>query len=62
MARSDYFKLTKYAKNDLLSELNLTVKSNSDYNLIKPDSFLEKKDLQCIRTMSGRRTFVNTFD
>ena len=44
------------------SDLNLTVKSNSDYNLIKPDSFLEKKDLQCIRTMSGRRTFVNTFD
>ena len=43
MARSDYFKLTKYAKNDLLSELNLTVKSNSDYNLIKPDSFPEKK-------------------
>lgn len=42
MARSDCFKLTEYAKTDLLSELNLTLKSKSDYNLIKSDSFPEK--------------------
>lgn len=43
MARSDCFKLTEYAKTDLLSELNLTLKSKSDHNLIKADSFPEKK-------------------
>ena len=43
MARSDCFKLTEYAKSDLLSELNLNTKSKSDHNLIKPDSFPEKK-------------------
>lgn len=43
MARSDCFKLTEYAKNELLSELNLTLKSKSDHNLIKSDSFPEKR-------------------
>lgn len=43
MARSDCFKLTEYAKNDLLAELNLTVQSKSGHNLIKSDSFPEKK-------------------
>lgn len=42
MARSDCFKLTEYAKTELLSELNLTLKSKSDHNLIKSDSFPEK--------------------
>lgn len=39
MARSDCFKLTEYAKTDLLAELNLAVKSKSDHSLIKSDSF-----------------------
>lgn len=43
MARSDCFKLTEYAKSDLLPELNLNIKSKSDHNLIKSDSFPEKK-------------------
>lgn len=43
MARSDCFKLTEYAKTDLLSELNLNIKSKSDHNLIKSESFPEKK-------------------
>ena len=43
MARSDCFKLTEFAKSDLLSELNLNIKSKSDHNLIKSDSFPEKK-------------------
>ena len=43
MARSDCFKLTEYAKSDLLSELNLNIKTKSDYNLIKSDSLPEKK-------------------
>ena len=42
MVRSDCFKLTEYAKTELLSELNLTLKSKSDHNLIKSDSFPEK--------------------
>ena len=42
MARSDCFKITEYAKTELLSELNLTLKSKSDHNLIKSDSFPEK--------------------
>lgn len=43
MARSDCFKLTTYAKTDLLAELNLAVKPKSDHSLIKSDSFPEKK-------------------
>ena len=43
MARSDCFRLTEYAKTDLLSELNLTVNAESDCDLIKWDSFPEKK-------------------
>lgn len=43
MARSDCFKLTEYAKTELLSELNLILKSKSDHNLIKSDSFPEKR-------------------
>ena len=43
MARSDCFKLTEYAKSDLLSELNLNIKTKSDHNLIKSDSLPEKK-------------------
>ena len=43
MARSDCFRLTEYAKTDLLSELNLTVNAKSDCDLIKWDSFPEKK-------------------
>ena len=43
MARSDCFKLTEYAKSDLLSELNLNVKAKFDHSLIKSDSFPEKK-------------------
>lgn len=42
MARFDFFKLTEYAKTELLSELNLTLKSQSDHHLIKSDSFPEK--------------------
>lgn len=43
MARSDCFKLTEYAKTELLLELNLILKSKSDHNLIKSDSFPEKR-------------------
>ena len=43
MTRSDCFKLTEYAKSDVLSELNLNIKSKSDHSLIKSDSFPEKK-------------------
>ena len=43
MARTDCFRLTEYAKTDLLSELNLTVNAKSDCDLIKWDSFPEKK-------------------
>ena len=43
MARTDCFRLTEYAKTDLLSELNLNVKSKSNFNLIKSESFPEKK-------------------
>ena len=43
MARSDCFKLTEYAKSDVLSELNLTIKANARESLIKFDSFPEKK-------------------
>lgn len=43
MARSDCFKLTEYAKTDLLSELNLNIKTKSDHNLIKSGSLPEKK-------------------
>lgn len=43
MVRSDCFKLTEYAKSGLLLELNLTLKSKSDHNLIKLNSFSEKK-------------------
>ena len=43
MARSDCYKLTEYAKSELLAELNLTVKTQSDNHLIKSDSFPEKK-------------------
>ena len=42
MARSDAFKLTEFAKNDLLSELELSCKATLNQNLIKPDSFPEK--------------------
>lgn len=42
MARSDCFKLTDFAKTDILSELNLTIKANAGQNLIKSDSFPEK--------------------
>lgn len=43
MARSDAFKLTEFAKNDLLSELELSCKATLNQNLIKPDSFPEKR-------------------
>lgn len=43
MARTDCFRLTEYAKTDLLSELNLTVNAKSDCDLIKWNSFPEKK-------------------
>lgn len=43
MARSDCFKLTEYAKTDLLSELNLNIKSKSDHNLINAESLPVKK-------------------
>ena len=43
MARSDCFKLTEYAKTELLSELNLTLKSKSNHNLIKSNSFPKKR-------------------
>ena len=43
MARSDCFKLTEFAKSDLLSELNLSIKARLDHCLIKSDSFPEKK-------------------
>lgn len=43
MARSDCFKLTEYAKTDLLSELSLNIKAKSDHNLIKSGSLPEKK-------------------
>lgn len=43
MARSDCFKLTEYAKSDVLSELDLKIKAKSRESLIKFDSFPEKK-------------------
>lgn len=43
MARSDCYKLTDFAKEDILSELNLKAKAKSDYGLVKSDSFAEKK-------------------
>lgn len=43
MASSDSFKLTKYAKTNLLSELDLKLNSRSRQNLLKVDSFVEKK-------------------
>lgn len=43
MARSDCFKLTEYAKTDLLAELNLIVKAKAEHSLIKFDSFTEKR-------------------
>lgn len=43
MARSDAYKLTEFAKNDLLSELELSCKATLNQNLIKPDSFSEKR-------------------
>lgn len=42
MARSDRYKLTDFAKNDVLSELNLNLAAKADRNLIKADSFAEK--------------------
>ena len=42
MARPDCFKLTEYAKSDLLSELDLKARAKSDHDLIKSDSFPEK--------------------
>ena len=42
MARSDAYKLTEFAKSDLLSELELSCKATLNQNLIKPDSFPEK--------------------
>ena len=43
MARSDCFKLTEYAKSDLLSELDLNIKAKSDRDLIRSNSFPEKQ-------------------
>lgn len=43
MARPDCFKLTEYAKTEVLSELNLDVKAKSDNFLLKSGSFAEKK-------------------
>lgn len=43
MARSDAFKLTDKAKNELLSELNLSAMAKSDNGLIKASSLAEKK-------------------
>lgn len=43
IARSDCFKLTEYAKTDVLSELKLNIKTKSDHSLIKFDSFPKKK-------------------
>ena len=43
MARSDCFKLTEYAKSDVLSELKINIKAKSRESLIKFDSFPEKK-------------------
>lgn len=43
MARSDAFKLTDKAKEELLSELNLNVSAKSDQGLIKAGTLVEKK-------------------
>lgn len=43
MARSDSFKLTDFAKNELLGELNLTNNGKSRKDLLKHESFAEKK-------------------
>ena len=43
MARSDCFKLTDYAKSDLLSELDLNIKAKSDRDLIRSNSLPEKQ-------------------
>ncbi len=43
MARSDTFKLTDFAKNELLGELNLTTNASSRRDLLKHESFAEKK-------------------
>ena len=42
MARSDAFKLTDYAKNEILAELNLKSAAKSDRGLIKYDTLAEK--------------------
>lgn len=43
IARPDCFRLTEYAKTDLLSELNMEIKPKTRHNLIAPDSFSEKR-------------------
>lgn len=43
MASADRFKLTDFAKEDTLTELNLTVTAKSDANVIKSDSFAKKE-------------------
>lgn len=43
IARPDCFKLTEYAKSDVLSELKINIKAKSRESLIKFDSFPEKK-------------------
>ncbi|MDE6485833.1 MAG: ATP-binding protein [Duncaniella sp.] len=43
MARSDAFKLTDFAKEELLGELNLSTSAKSDKGLIKADTLAAKK-------------------
>lgn len=43
MARSDAFKLTDYAKSEVLGELNLHLRRNPRKHLLRHDSFAEKK-------------------
>ncbi len=43
MARSDAFKLTDFAKDELLGELNLNTNASSRRDLLKHESFAEKK-------------------
>lgn len=43
MARSDCFRLTDFAKEDVLSELELQFKANADRDLINPENLAAKK-------------------
>lgn len=61
MARSDCFRLTEYAKTDLLSELNLTVNAKSDCDLINGIRFLKRSWFIMFLRKAGYGAFIHTF-